>query len=51
MLTVDYYSKYIVEDRLQDPRSKATIEVLKTHLRRHGIPEVILSGRGPQFAS
>ena len=37
--------------RLQDLGSKATIEVLKVQFFRHGIPEVIRSDGGPQFAS
>ena len=41
LLTVDYYSKFIEADRLQDLGSKATIEVLKAQFCRHGIPEVI----------
>ena len=51
LLTVDYYSKFIEVDRLQDLGSKATIEVLNAQFCRHGIPEVIRSYRGPQFAS
>ena len=51
LLTVDYYSKFIEVDRLQDLRSKATIEVLKAQFCRHGIPEVIRNDGGPQFAS
>ena len=51
LLTVDYYSKFIEVDRLQDLGSKATIEVLKAQFCRHGIPEVIRSDGGPQFAS
>ncbi|XP_022800314.1 uncharacterized protein K02A2.6-like [Stylophora pistillata] len=51
LLTVDYYSKFIEVDRLQDMGSKATIEVLKAQVSRHGIPDVIRSDGGPQFAS
>ena len=51
LLTVDYYSKFIEVDRLEDLGSKAAIEVLKTQFSRHGIPEVIRSDGGPQFAS
>ena len=51
LLTVDYYSKFIEVDRLQDLGSKATIEVLKAQFSRHGIPEVIRSDGGPQFTS
>lgn len=32
LLTVDYYSKFIEVDRLQDLGSKATIELLKGNL-------------------
>ena len=41
--TVDYHSKFIEVDRLQDLVSKATIEVLKEQFSRHGIPEMIQS--------
>ncbi|PFX27310.1 Uncharacterized protein K02A2.6 [Stylophora pistillata] len=51
LLTVDYYSKFIEVDRLQDMRSKATIKILKAQFSRRGIPEVIRSDRGLQFAS
>ena len=51
LLTVDYYSKFIEVERLQDLGSKATIEVLKVQFCRHGIPEVIRRDVGPQFAS
>lgn len=49
LLTVDYYSKFIEVDRLQDLGSKATIEALKVQFSRHGIPEVIQSDGGLQF--
>ena len=51
LLTVDFYAKFFEVDRLQDLGSKATIEVLKAQFSRHGIPEVIRSDGGPQFAS
>ena len=51
LLTVDYYSKFIEEDRLQDLGSKETTEVLKAQFCRHGIPEVTRRDGGPQFAS
>jgi len=51
LLTVDYYSKFIGVDRLEDLGSKAAIEGMKAQFSRHGIPEVIRSDGGPQFAS
>ena len=39
LLTVDYYSKYIEVDELKDLSSYTTIEVLKSQICRHGIPE------------
>ena len=51
LLTIDYYSKFIEVNRLQDLGSKATIEVLNVQFCRHGIPEVIRNDGGPQFAS
>lgn len=51
LLTVNYYSKFIEVDRLQDLRRKAMIEELKAQFSRHGIPEVIRSDGGLRFAS
>lgn len=51
LLTVDYYSKFIEVDRLQDLGRKAMIDELKVQFSRHGIPEVIRSDGGLRFAS
>ena len=51
LLTVDYYSKFIEFDELQDQRSKTTIQVLKAQFARQRIPKVVRSDSGPQFCS
>jgi hypothetical protein len=51
LCTVDYYSKWIEVDRLESENSKATIDVLKQHFSRNGIPDEVISDIGPQFAS
>ena len=51
VLTVDYYSKFIEVDKLTDMSSQCTIETIKSQISRHGIPEVLRSDNGPQYAS
>ena len=49
-LLLDYYSKWIEMDPLPDESSKTTIEALKGHFARYGIPDEVISDNGPQFA-
>ena len=51
VLLVDYYSKYIEVDKLKDQRSRTTIETLKAQFSRHGIPAILRTDNGPQYAS
>ena len=51
IVAVDYYSNFIEMDRLRDASSRTTIKVLKTYFARHGIPDVLMSDNGPQYAS
>ena len=51
LLCVDYYSKYPEIARLPQTSSKQVIIALKSMFARHGIPDVIMSDNGPQFAS
>lgn len=51
ILLVDYFSKYIEVDELKDQRSRTAIEILKTQFSRHGIPTVLRTDNGPQYAS
>ena len=48
---VDYYSSYVEVDRLPSPSSAQVIRTLSAHFARYGIPEVLVSDNGPQYAS
>ena len=50
IVTVDYMSKFIEVDKLQD-MSSSTIDALKRQFSVHGLPEVLRSDNGPQYAS
>jgi len=43
-----YYSKFIEVTKLKDLTSQETIEVLKEHFSRHGIPEKLGTDCGSQ---
>ena len=51
LITVDCFSRWIEVDPLKSTSSKAVIDKLDQHFSRFGIPEVIRSDGGPQFAS
>jgi transposase InsO family protein len=51
LVTVDYYSKFIEVDKLKGLSSAHVIDVLKSQLCRHGIPEKLRTDNGPQFVS
>ena len=51
LVTIDYYSKYIEVDRLRDLSAATTIDILESQLCRHGLPMILRSDNGPQFAS
>ena len=51
LLTIDYYSKWIEVDKLDNLTSKNTISYLKSQFARHGIPDELRSDNGPQFGS
>lgn len=48
---MDYFSKYIEVDELKDQQSRTAIEILKSQFSRHGIPTVLRTDNGPQYAS
>lgn len=51
VILVDYYSKYIEVSELKDQRSRTTIEALKAHFSRHGIPASLRTDNGPQYSA
>ena len=51
VLSVDYYSKYIEVTELNDLSAFSTIEALKGHFERHGIPERLTTDCGTQYTS
>lgn len=51
LLVVDYFSRYVEIARLTSTTSEDAIVHLKSIFGRHGIPEVLVSDNGPQYAS
>ncbi len=51
LLLVDYYSKFIEVDELDNESSYCTIQTLKSQFCRHGILTTIRSDNGPQYNS
>ena len=50
LLTVDYFSKFPEITRLSDTTSHGVITGLKSVFARHGIPDVVISDNGLQYA-
>ena len=51
LVAVDYFSRYPEVIKLSTTTSTAVIAALKSIFSRHGIPEVVRSDNGPQYAS
>ncbi len=51
LVLVDYFSKYIEVTKLKDLTSQETIEALKEHFSRHGIPAKLVTDCGTQYTS
>ena len=51
LVLADCFSNFIEVDPLESTTSKAVVKALKIHFSRHGIPKVVVSDNGPQFAS
>ena len=51
LCTVDCYSKWVEVDQLENQSSKATVNALKKHFSRYGIPDEVVSDNGPQFGA
>lgn len=50
-LLVDYFSRYHELKRLMSTTSGSIITALKSIFARFGIPEIVISDNGPQYAS
>jgi len=48
---VDYFLRYPEVQALESTTSESIIKALKNVFSRHGIPEVVCSDNGPQYAS
>ena len=51
LITYDYYSNIFELDHLNETTSEAVVTKLKGQFARHGIPDVVVSDNGPQYAS
>lgn len=51
LLCVDYFSKYPEIRKLKNTTSRGVILEMKSIFSRHGIPDVVVSDNGPQYAS
>lgn len=51
LVIVDYHSGFVELDVLSKTTSGAVIRMLKAQFARHGIPELLITDNGPQFAS
>ena len=50
LITVDCSSNFIEVDEMHSTTSKAVIKKLKRHFARYGIPSIVYSDNGPQYA-
>jgi len=51
LVIVDYFSRFFEVAKLTSTTAEAVVEHFKSIFARHGIPEVVRSDNGPQFAS
>ena len=51
LITVDFYSDFWEVDTLPHMTAETVIECCKTHFSRYGVPDVVISDNGRQFAS
>ena len=51
LLIVDYYSRYIETAKLSNDSSAEVIRHTKSIFARHGIPQEVISDKGPQYSS
>ena len=50
LVTVDYFSNFFEVDKLSTTRATQVITKLWIHFARFGVPDVVVSDNGPQFA-
>ncbi|KAG1671198.1 hypothetical protein GQR58_016537 [Nymphon striatum] len=51
VLMIDYYSRYVDVGLLENLHSHGVINQLKSIFARHGVPKLLTSDNGPQYAS
>jgi hypothetical protein len=51
ILVVDYYSRWIEARPLPNTQANGVIEVMCSIFATHGIPDIVVSDNGPQYAS
>ena len=51
LVTVDYFSGYLIYDILERETTEAVTKVLNNIYRKFGLPEKIISDNGPRFRS
>ena len=51
LLTIDYYSRWIEIAKLHNMSSEEVVFHTRSVFAQHGIPEMVISDNGPQFAS
>ena len=51
LVICDYYSNYIEVARLSSVTSRSIIKEMKAVFARYGIPDIVVTDNGPQFAS
>ena len=51
IVLVDYYSDFVEVSPLKEITASAIIKFMKVQFSRHGIPDVLVSDNGPQFAN
>ena len=51
VLCIDYYSKWVDIMKLDNETSKDVITHLKSMFARYGVPDLVISDNGPQYAN
>ena len=51
LLIIDYYSKFIAVENLQNPQSETVINKCKKVFPQLGIPKELITNNGPEFSS